>query len=302
MVQSLLGSMNEEIVALVDQTVQSTAIVTGQTRDFNEGSGSAWLLSSSYLVTNNHVVEHMVEPIWVRMPNQDEIRATLVGRDELTDLAVLRIPENHVTPLELRQSPPRLGEICLAFGSPLGVFPESVSLGIVSGLSRSLPATGGRAIHDVIQTDCAINPGNSGGPLVGVDGRVIGVNTAIRNDAAGIGFAVPADTISLIVPELIQHGGIERASVGVSVANRKLQGDRAGVQRIVVTGTRSNTAGDLRRGDVLLAIGGFGVRKYSDITRILGRDMIGANVSVMVWRDGAEVEVLCVPFRLVSEG
>lgn len=298
MAGSLLGAMNEEIIALVNHTVRSTAIVTGQTQDFDQASGSAWVLDASHLVTNNHVVEGLVEPIWVRLPNQEEMRSTVVGRDALTDLAVLRVDAHQAPALGLRQHSPRLGELCLAFGSPLGKYPESVSLGIVSGLSRSLPAGAGRAIHDVIQTDCAINSGNSGGPLVGVDGRVIGVNTAVRADAAGIGFAVPADTVASIVPELIRFGSVERASLGVSVAVRKLKGDPSGLQRIIVTGTRATAAGDLHRGDVILAIGGVGVQKHSDITSILRRDMLGTEVPVMVWRDGAEVAVPCVPTKL----
>jgi S1-C subfamily serine protease len=232
------------------------------------------------------------------LPGHDEIKATVVGRDALTDLAVLRVEGKSLRPLPVRVHPPRLGELCLAFGSPLGEYPESVSLGLVSGLSRSLPAGAGRAIHDVIQTDCAINPGNSGGPLIGVDGRVIGVNTAVRRDAAGIGFAVPADTVRTIVPELIRFGSVERATLGVGVAVRTLDGDPSGARRLVVTKPRGEAAGDLRRGDVLLAIDGFGVSSYADVTKILNRDRIGAEVPVAVWRDNREITVRCVPARL----
>lgn len=298
---SLLASLNEEIVGLASRVVRSTAIVTGQTRDFDEGSGSAWMLDRSHLVTNNHVVEKLVEPIWVRFPNQDETSASLVGRDPLTDLAVLRVEAPGIPPLPLRAHAPRLGELAFAFGSPLGRFPESVSLGLVSGLSRTLPAAGGRAIHDVIQTDCAINPGNSGGPLVGVDGSVIGVNTAGIANSSGIGFAVPAETVSSIVPELIHYGAVQRASLGVSVAIRRLDDDPSREPRMVVIGTRGSAAGDLRRGDIILAINGYGVQRHSDVTKILRRNTIGVRVPVVVWRDGGELTIPCVPNCLAAE-
>ena len=295
---SLLVALNEEIVALTSNIVDSTAIVSGQTRDFAQGSGSAWLIDPAHLITNNHVVENLVEPIWVRFPDRKEVPASVVGQDRLTDLAVLRTQPHGNRPLPLRQHPPRLGELCFAFGSPLGQFPESVSQGIVSGLKRSLPAAEGRAIFDVIQTDCSINPGNSGGPLVGIDGHVIGVNTAIRKDATGIGFAVPAETVADIVPELLTYGNIERATLGVSVASRRLDDDPYGVPRLVVVAARDNAAGAFQRGDLLLRIAGYGVQSIPDLTRILRRNMIGARIPVTVWRSGAESTVDCVPTRL----
>lgn len=184
---SLLSALSEEIVALAEAVVPSTVIVTGQTRDFAQSSGSAWLFDDQHLVTNNHVVDGLVEPLWIRFPDHQQSRAMIVGTDPLTDLAVLEVDSQMASPFTLRPHPARLGELCFALGSPLGEFPESMSLGIVSGLKRSLPTAEGRAIFGVIQTDCAINPGNSGGPLVGVDGQVIGVNTAIRSGAEGIG-------------------------------------------------------------------------------------------------------------------
>ncbi len=251
---SLLQGLSDEIVALAQRTVPSTAIVTGQTKDFDGASGSAWLFDPEHLVTNRHVIDGLVEPVWVRFPDCRETLAEVVGSDPLTDLAVLRVPAQRAAPLPLRRAPARLGELCFALGSPLGRFPESMSFGIVSGLKRSLPTDHGRAIYDIIQTDCAINPGNSGGPLVGVDGAVLGVNTAIASNAEGIGFAVPAETVNDIVPELLQHGVVLRASLGVSVASRRVDADDA-AERLVVTAVRSNSAGPFESGDVLVKIG-----------------------------------------------
>lgn len=202
----LLRQFSDEIIELAERVVLSTAIVKGQTRDFDEGSGSAFLYDVEHLVTNNHVVEGMVDPIHVQLPGARQTEARVVGRDPLTDLAVLRFDPQPAEPLLISARGARLGELCFAFGSPLGEFPESISIGIVSGLKRSLPTGDKQAIFDVIQTDAAINPGNSGGPLVNVDGLVIGVNTAAIPEADGIGFAVPADTVAEVVQELITYG------------------------------------------------------------------------------------------------
>lgn len=290
----VLSALSEEIAELAESVVRSTAIVTGQTRDFGESSGSAWLYDAQHLVTNNHVVDGLVEPVWVRFPDSQESRVAIIGRDPLTDLAVLRIGEQPSPPLSLRQEPARLGELCFALGSPLGQFPESMSFGIVSGLKRSLPTSGGRAIYDIIQTDCAINPGNSGGPLVSVDGMVLGVNTAVISGAEGIGFAVPADTVADIVPELLTHGVIQRASLGVNVAARRVA-PADSIDRLVVTAVRSTAAGPFEKGDVLLAVGDYDVRTHQDLVRVLRRDMLDREVPVWVSRQGRRLSIECLP-------
>lgn len=293
----LLAALNQEITALARDLVASTAIVTGQTRDFGTSSGSAWLYDGQHLVTNHHVVESLVAPIWVRFPNAKELQAELVGTDPFTDLAVLRVVGQAAQPLRLRQQVPQLGELCFAFGSPLGQYPESVSFGIVSGLKRSMQSPGGRAIYDVIQTDCAINPGNSGGPLVGIDRLVLGVNTAVIRGAEGIGFAVPADVVTDIIPELIEFGSVVRASLGVSVAPRPVAD---GSERLVVTGVRSTAAGPFEQGDVLLRVGRHEVATAHDLLRLLRRDMVMRPVPVTIWRNGREVSLECRPSQLVT--
>lgn len=159
----LLRRFSDEIIDLAERVVLSTAIVKGQTHDFEEGSGSAFLYDVEHLVTNNHVVQDLVEPIYVQLPGAQQAEGRVVGRDPLTDLAVLRVDPQSAQPLMISAMGARLGELCFAFGSPLGEFPESISIGIVSGLKRSLPTGDKQAIFDVIQTDAAINPGNSGG-------------------------------------------------------------------------------------------------------------------------------------------
>ncbi len=290
----LLRQFSDEIIELAERVVLSTAIVKGQTHDFDEGSGSAFLYDVQHLVTNNHVVQDLVDPIYVQLPGAQQAEARVVGRDPLTDLAVLRVDPQSAQPLPISPQGARLGELCFAFGSPLGEFPESISIGIVSGLKRSLPTGDKQAIFDVIQTDAAINPGNSGGPLVNVDGQVIGVNTAGITGADGIGFAVPPDTVAEVVHELITYGAVERASLGVSVARRAV--DRApGGHALVVTAVRDNSAGPFERGDVIVAVGDRDIHSQNDLLRALRRDVANRRVTVVVLRDDHEVSIECRP-------
>ena len=211
---SALRALSDELAALAADVVPSTAIVTGQTRDFDQSSGSAWLYGPSFLVTNNHVVDAL-ELVFVRFPGLRQERAEVVGRDPLTDLAVLRVAGHPGRPLPVRDRPARLGELCFAFGSPLGEYPESMTSGVVSGVRRRLQrGQGQRDIEDVLQTDAAINPGNSGGPLIDAGGEVIGVNTAGDTRTANICFAVPAATVVEVADEIIEHGSVRTRLAG----------------------------------------------------------------------------------------
>ena len=298
----LLRQFSDEIVALAQQVVQSTATVTGQTGEFQECSGSAWLYDSEHLVTNHHVVERLVDPIHVQLPNGAPTQAWVIAKDPLTDLAVLRTDAQSAPPLQISEEGAKLGELCFAFGCPLGRYPESMSIGIVSGLQRSISAGDRQSIFDVIQTDAAINPGNSGGPLVNSDGLVIGVNTQIDIEARwGVGFAVPAETVAEVVSELITYRAVERASLGVTVARRSVSGTATG-HALVITALRNTPAGDLHEGDVLLKVGGREVNTQNDLLRALRRDVADRRIQVLVRRDGQEVSVECLPRSVRSYG
>lgn len=300
-VVSVLSRFSDEVVALANRVTPSTATVGGQTHDFEDGGGSAWLYDSEHLITNDHVVNGLVEPFHAQLPGNGPQEARVVGRDPLTDIAVLRVDKQAATPLKISPKGARLGELCLAFGSPFGHFPESVSIGIVSGLKRSLPTGDRSTIFDVIQTDAAINPGNSGGPLVNSDCLVIGMNTAVYDGADGIGFAVPADTIAEVAGELITYGAVERASLGVTVARRAVPGARY-EHALVITAVRSNVAGPLERGDVIVAIGDRPVTSQNDLLRALRRDVANRRVAVVVKRGEYEISVECRPRSVRSFG
>ncbi len=291
-----LAAFSDELAALAGRVLPSVAALTVRCGQ-ETGYGSGFVLDGDrHVVTNEHVIENSTE-ITAELPGLPPCAAKVVGADRLTDLAVLELEGGAPLPhLELRAEPARLGELCLALGSPLGLYPESVSLGIISGLARSLPTRGAaRSLERVLQTDCAINPGNSGGPLVDALGGVLGVNTAIRADGAGIGFAVPAGTVLAVAAELIAHGRISRASLGVSIAERHVEIGGRTVKRQVVTKVRRGADHDLRVGDALLAVDGVEIDGRAALYDQLGGDRVGTALTLAVHRDGEFCTVQVIP-------
>src|ERR687888_2217904 len=189
--------------------------------------GSGFVIDKAgHVVTNYHVVEG-ASKVEVSFSGNDEMPATVVGRDPSTDIAVLRIKRAQsraLTPLPLgNSSQVRVGDAVVAIGNPFGL-ERTVTAGIVSALQREITAPNGFAIDEVIQTDAAINHGNSGGPLLNADGKVIGVNSQIESDSAGggnvgIGFAIPINTVKDVVAQLIEHGRVEHAYLGIEMTS-----------------------------------------------------------------------------------
>ena len=193
---------------------------------FQEAAGSGFIVSrDGYILTNDHVVDNS-DQVTVRLLDRREFKAKVVGTDPGTDLAVLKIDADHLTPAPLGNSDEsRVGEWVLAVGNPLGEnLTFTVTSGIISAKGRSLalPNANDRSIQDFIQTDAAINPGNSGGPLVSVTGQVIGVNTAIASGTgfySGYGFAIPINLARTVMGQLIEHGRVRRSALGITVRN-----------------------------------------------------------------------------------
>ncbi|GIX09569.1 S1C family serine protease [Elioraea sp.] len=273
------------------------------------GSGFVWD-ERGHIVTNHHVVAGAAEA-FVRLADGRAYRAALVGTSPAHDLAVLRIGVGAFRPAPLpigTSADLRVGQKVFAIGNPFGL-DWTLTTGIVSALGRDLTTEAGAPIRDLIQTDAAINPGNSGGPLLDSAGRLIGVNTAIVSPSgasAGIGFAVPVDTVNRVVPRLIATGRYVRAALGVRVSdelNARLA-ERFGVTGVYVLGVEPGSAaaraglapaaqtpeGALQRGDVLVELAGRRLAQVADLLAALDALQPGESVSLVIDRDGQRLE------------
>jgi S1-C subfamily serine protease len=275
-----------------------------------QGSGSGFVWDrDGHIVTNYHVIGDG-DRFSVLLADRSEWDARLAGVAQEKDLAVLRIraPRERLQPLELGTSGRLLvGQKVLAVGNPFGL-DRTLTVGVVSALGRELRSPAGRIIHDVIQTDAAINPGNSGGPLLDSRGRLIGVNTALFSPSgasAGIGFAIPVDTVARLVPQLIEHGRpIEPGIGGVQWLSDRLT-DYFGLEGVAVRAVQAGSQGDhlglagigVTRngryvlGDMVLAVDGRRVRSVNELRDILEEVGVGGQVVLTVQRDGKQIEL-----------
>lgn len=262
-----------------------------------QGSGSGIIISKDgYVLTNNHVVEDMDE-IQVKLTDNREFSAKLVGRDPKTDIALLKIDADDLPISILGDSDKiRIGEWVLAFGSPLSLT-STVTAGIVSAIGRNVNILGGGdAIENFIQTDAAINPGNSGGALVNINGEVIGVNSAIAtrtNYYMGYGFAVPINIAKSVVDDLMKFGEVRRGYLGVYIQNvDAVVAKGVGLdkpQGVLVTSLLEGRAADkagIKEGDVILEVNGVTVNKPNELQAKIGTYNPGEKVEIVLWRDG----------------
>jgi putative serine protease PepD len=264
----------------------SPAVASVQT---GSGSGTGFLVDSDgTLVTNAHVVGNSAT-VTIRFGEDGKpINAKVVGRDEGSDLAVLKADPasvNGINPLAFANSKDvKVGDLAVAIGNPLGL-PQTATAGIISGLERQIQAPDGFQIDEVIQTDAPINPGNSGGPLLNQSGEVIGVNSQIATSGAGsgnigIGFAVPSNTIKDVVPKLRTGQTIERPWLGVSTGPSTSGGAQVGQ---VVAGSPAERAG-LAAGDVITNVDGKSIQEPDDIANAIKDKKPGDSIEVEVRR------------------
>jgi S1-C subfamily serine protease len=256
------------------------------------------------VLTNNHVVEDAAG-IELALTDARKIPARILGRDPDTDIAVLRAETADRLPAARigNSKKVRQGQVAVAIGNPFG-FESTVTAGIVSAVGRSLRAQNGRLISDVIQTDAALNPGNSGGPLVNSRGEVIGVNTAVIMGAQGICFSVASNTAQHVLTQILQHGRVRRARLGIAgdqvrlpqrlKAATGLRQD-AGVRVVEIQPGSPAAAGRLEPGDVIVGVDRETVTGVDDIARVLDGTKIDERVTVHVLRDGRLVTFEIVP-------
>jgi serine protease DegQ len=284
------GGDDGDIPSLV-QRVQP-AVVTILLGEGGGGSGVIWD-NQGRIVTNDHVVAGAIG-LRVVLASGERLPATIVATDPQTDLAVIEVDRDGLRPAEIADELPRVGELAIAIGSPLG-FENSVTAGIISGLHRSIPSGGTTpALVDLIQTDAAISPGNSGGALIDGDGRVVGINVAYLPPTAGavaIGFAVPATTVQTVVSQLIESGRAQHAYIGIeprpiTPAMASQLGLRVS-EGVFVWGLNAGSAAaraGVQPGDIITEFDGLRIESVEDLFAALRQHNPGDEVAMTVMR------------------
>ncbi|MFW6337249.1 MAG: trypsin-like peptidase domain-containing protein, partial [Phycisphaeraceae bacterium] len=283
----------------------------GDDGDFDEynaprlfGNGSGWVYDEKgHIVTNYHVIRG-AEEISVRFVDGEEVKAEVVGQDEATDIAVLKIESDKVQPAAIADEPVAQGDLVFAFGSPFR-FDFSMSMGIVSAKGRSLGIVGRQTnrgtmipgFEDFIQTDAAVNPGNSGGPLTNIYGQVVGMNTAIATRTgsnSGLGFAIPAGMITDVVDQIVNQGNVARGFLGIRLPSQDLTPEMAesfgfeGKGVLVadaISGSPAAEAG-LEPGDIITEINGEKIESIRELRFMVAGMPPGTTVDVAYFRQG----------------
>ncbi|MCP5245067.1 MAG: trypsin-like peptidase domain-containing protein [Burkholderiales bacterium] len=317
-----LAEDEKSTIALFENARDSVVFITTRQRVMDawtrnifsvpSGTGSGFIWNDNgHIITNFHVIKGASEAI-VRLVDGRDYKAALVGASPAHDIAVLRIGIGFQRPAPVplgTSNDLKVGQKVFAIGNPFGL-DWTLTTGIVSALDRSLPGEGGRTIDNLIQTDAAINPGNSGGPLLDSAGRLIGINTAIYSPSgasAGIGFAVPVDTVNRVVPQLISRGKYIRPALGITVDgkfNERLTGmiDIAGVVVLGVSrGSAADTAGlkgahissngEITPRDIIIAIDNKLVDSVEKLLSIIDGYRVGDTIQVRILRNEQEIEV-----------
>ncbi len=306
--RALLDAYSRAVIDVVERVGPAVVGLTVRTQTSRGGTGSGVIVAPDGLVlTNSHVAgaAGSAGRIAVTTADGQDLHARLVGDDPDTDLALLRVDEPVTLPAAPLGDSKRLkrGQLVIAIGNPLG-FESTVTTGVVSALGRSLRARTGRLIDDVIQTDAALNPGNSGGPLVSSHGEVVGINTAVIMGAQGICFAVAANTASFVLGELVRHGRVRRAFIGIAAQHTTIPPRRrhaAGLaqERAVMIATvepgSAAAQGGVVPGDIVIALDGAPITGADDLVRALTGEKIGKRVALDVLRGTERLALGVVP-------
>ncbi|MFG1791651.1 trypsin-like peptidase domain-containing protein [Nocardia sp. NPDC049149] len=299
------GQAHNQIAKVANAVLPSVVSIRVTVGD-NGATGSGVVMDGAgFIATNNHVVSMAAQDktnraaIQVLFSDGTKVPANIVGRDPKSDLAVLKVDVKNLTVAKLGKSGDvQVGDEVLAIGSPLGLS-KTVTSGIVSALHRPVKLQGEgsdtNAVIDAVQTDASINPGNSGGALVDMDGRVIGINTAIRSEtggSVGLGFAIPVDRVTQVVQTLIRDGQVHHATLGVSTRNKTVSNEVFSGAQVadVVTGGAADRAGIVEN-DVIIKVGDREVTSAEELTVAEQLNEIGKTVTVQLIRDGRRVDV-----------
>ena len=300
-----LDAYSAVVTAVAQSVLPSVASIAVHSRRGNGGGSASVITPDGYLLTSAHVVAG-TRSAEATFADGTTVAADIAGRDELSDLAVLKARGAVPEPVTMgRAEDLQVGQLVVAIGNPLGLA-GSVTAGIVSGLGRSLPTKSGRVVDEVIQTDAALNPGNSGGVLADGRGRMVGVNTAVAG--VGLGLAVPINASThKIIAALMHTGRVRRAWLGIAGAHIPVPpaaaaklGTTHGLQiASVVAGSPAAEAG-LRRGDIVVSVDGKNVVTATAIQQLMVEDAIARRIEMTVWRNGALVDVFVTPRELAD--
>jgi S1-C subfamily serine protease len=315
----LLDAYSGAVIGALERVAPAVAFIEVQHgaarskgRRSSHGSGSGFLFTpDGYLLTNSHVVQG-ADRITVRLNDDTRFSADVVGNDPDSDLAVLRIGSTAALPYAEfgDSSRVRVGQVAIAIGNPLG-YSKSVTTGVISALGRTLRATSGRLMHDVIQTDAALNPGNSGGPLVDSKGRVIGVNTAMIPQAQAICFATGIDTAKWVIGQLFAHGRVRRAYIGVSgatvsIATRVVRHfgltSRSAVHVLEIVPSSPAARAGVEVGDRMIAIDDTPIDGIDGLQRLLDSNWIDRDCELRILRRSSVVHLNLRPVEAPATG
>ena len=301
----VLDAYSTTVIGAVERAGPAVIHIAVSSSQGRGGAGSGFVVSADGLIfTNSHVVSG-AKNIAVSTSDGQHAAARVIGEDPDTDIAVIRSDANLAVPaLALSDSKTiKVGQLAIAIGNPLG-FEQTVTTGVVSAVGRSLRARNGRLIDDVIQTDAALNPGNSGGPLVDWKGRVVGVNTAVILGAQGICFSVASNTALHVLTQILQHGRVRRARIGIEgqqtivprhVARHTGIIQPTGVRVMRVAENSPAEEGGLKSGDLIVSIDGEPVTGVDDLLRLLDHERVGREVKITILRRGETRERFVIP-------
>jgi serine protease Do len=304
-----LDAYSSTVVSVAEALTPSVANLRvtrrGRGGRYPAGSGSAVVVTpDGFLVTSAHVVAGRGSGGRAAFVDGTELAFSVIGKDRLSYLAVLRTDDSSLVPADLGDaSALRVGQLVVAIGNPHG-FAGSVTAGVVSALGRSLPTRAGRVIDNVIQTDAALNPGNSGGALADSRGCVVGINTAVAG--IGLGLAVPVNEATRkIIGSLMTEGRVRRAYLGIAGGPRPLPPRHRGevgletcVEVVDVAPDSPAARAGLRPEDLIVAVAGRPTARVDDLQQLMVAEAIGVEVSVSVIRNGQRLELTLVPAEL----
>lgn len=297
------------IIAAVDKTKNAVVKIDVFKKDKMgklkaAGSGSGFIFSSDgFVFTNSHVIDG-ADKMMVSLLNENEIEASLIGQDPDTDLAILKINAEGYSVAKLGDSSQlQIGQFVVAIGNPLG-YQHTVTSGVISSLGRTLQTQNGRSVDNVIQSDAALNPGNSGGPMITMEGEVVGVNTAVIRGAQGLSFSIDINTAKEIARQLIQHGKVFKAYVGIQIQevmlNQKIKAhynlpNKKGLFITKIEDHSPAALSQLQEGDILINFNGKVLNSSQDLFKELTRRDIVKMVDISVVRHNELLHITVSP-------